>query len=286
MHTKLSVLMCAFNEEQTIVRAVREVLGVSYPCDMELIVVDDGSTDDTAKLLAQLGDPRVIIRNHPRNRGKGAGLITAVSAATGTYILPFDADLEYVPQDIPKLLAPVLQGRVYVVYGVRLFGYRTVYQTYRYAVGNRLLTALANRLFNSYLSDLHTCLKLMPLDLFKRLRLSEPGFGLDTELTASLLRHGIQPFEVPVSYYGRSRAEGKKITWRDAVKCVWILLRVRTARSSRLLSEALTEASADLPQGSPGEVARCDLAPVPAFDPAGSGNAVMPAPGQLRMARS
>ena len=284
MQPKLSILMCAYNEEQTIARAVRGVLEMSYPCDIELIVVDDGSTDDTATLIAQISDPRVAVRHHPRNRGKGAALITATSIATGTYILPFDADLEYAPEDIPKMLAPVLQGRTHVVYGVRLFGYHTVYQSYRYAAGNRLLTTIANLLFNAYLSDLHTCLKLMPLDVFKSLGLSENGFGLDTELTASLLRHGIRPFEVPVSYYGRSRVEGKKITWRDALRCLWILLRVRAAPGSRL--PPVAGVPADPLRASPGETARGDLAYVSAFDPAGSDDAVVAAPCQLRVVRS
>jgi len=289
MQPKLSILMCAYNEEQTIMRAVAEVLEVRYPCEIELIVVDDGSTDDTAKLIAQIRDPRVVMRSHANNRGKGAALITAVSVATGTYILPFDADLEYAPEDIPRMLTPVLQGRTQVVYGARLFGCNTVYHSYRYAAGNRLLTLIANLLFNSYLSDLHTCLKLIPLDLFRSLGLSETGFGLDTELTASLLRHGLRPFEVPVSYYGRSHVQGKKITWRDALRCVWILLRIRTARSSRplSLSVALAQAPAHPPQRPrpSSEIARDHLPEVCVSDAAG-GDPVIPAPCQLQAARS
>ena len=231
---KLSILMCAYNEERTIARAISEVLAADYPCDMELIVVDDGSTDATEALLGHVTDPRVIIYRHPGNQGKGAALLSAASIATGTHILPFDADLEYSPDDIVRIIHPVLNGRCEVVYGARLFGYNTVYHSYRYAVGNRLLTRMANVLFNSYLSDLHTCLKLIPLALFRSLNLTESGFGLDTEVTALLLRAGVRPFEVPVSYYSRSHDEGKKINWRDAIACVAILLRVRLLRSSRL----------------------------------------------------
>jgi glycosyltransferase involved in cell wall biosynthesis len=231
---KLSILMCAYNEERTISRAVSEVLAVNYPCDMELIVVDDGSTDATADLLGLVNDPRVTIHRHPRNQGKGAALLSAASLATGTHILPFDADLEYSPDDIARLIWPVLTGRCDVVYGARIFGLNTVYQTYRYAVGNRLLTRMANILFNAYLSDLHTCLKLIPLAIFRSLNLRQSGFGLDTEVTAMLLRTGVRPFEVPVSYYSRSHDEGKKINWRDAMACVSILLKVRLLRSSRL----------------------------------------------------
>ena len=230
---KLSILMCAYNEERTITQAISEVLAEDYPCDMELIVVDDGSTDTTPALLAHVNDPRVIVHRHPGNLGKGASLLSAVSIASGTHMLPFDADLEYAPEDITRIIHPVLKGRCDVVYGVRIFGFNTVYHSYRYAVGNRLLTRMANILFNAYLSDLHTCMKLIPLAMFRSFNLSEPGFGLDTEVTAMLLKAGIRPFEVPVSYYSRSHAEGKKINWRDAVRCASILLRVRLLRSSR-----------------------------------------------------
>jgi dolichol-phosphate hexosyltransferase len=231
---KISILMCAFNEERTIARAIREVLAMEYPCEIELIVVDDGSKDSTAKLVEEFSDPRVVLHKHEKNKGKGAALRTAVSFASGTHILPFDADLEYTPKDIPRLVEPILTGRFDVVYGTRLFGYNTVYQSFRYAVGNKVLTTMTNILFDSFLSDLHTCLKLIPLDLFLTLDLREKGFGLDTELTATLLRIGIRPFEVPVSYYSRSHAEGKKINWTDAFGCLHILLRVRTRRKSRL----------------------------------------------------
>ena len=237
---KLSILMSAYNEQDTIERAVGEILTADYPCDIELIVVDDGSTDRTPLLLAAVNDPRVIVHRHPSNLGKGAGLLSAASLATGTHILPFDADLEYLAADISRMLDPVLTGRCTVVYGTRLFGCNTVYRSYRYAAGNRLLTRLANVLFDSCLSDLHTCLKLMPLAMLRSANLSESGFGLDTELTAVLLKGGIRPFEVPGSYFGRSHAQGKKITWRDAVVCVWILVRVRLRTKSRL--ESVSEA--------------------------------------------
>ena len=232
---KISILMCAFNEERTISRAVREVLAVEYPCEMELVIVDDGSTDATAKLAEEFTDPRITLRKHEKNQGKGAALKTAASLASGTHILPFDADLEYASKDIPRLIEPIMTGRFDVVYGTRLFGYNTVYHSYWYAVGNRVLTTLTNVLFNSYLSDLHTCLKLMPLDLFDSLDLREKRFGLDTEVTAELLRLGVRPFEVPVCYYSRSHAQGKKINARDALACLHILFRVRTRRKRRLL---------------------------------------------------
>jgi Glycosyl transferase family 2 len=233
---KLSILMCAYNEEQRIGRAITELLQTDYPCDIELIVVDDGSTDGTRMLLAHLDDPRVIVYQHVVNLGKGAALRSAVKLATGTHALPFDADLEYLPADIPRMLESVLSGRSEVVYGARLFGFYTVYQSYRYATGNRVLTQLANMIFDAGLSDLHTCLKLIPLPLLKTLPLSEIGFGLDTEITALLLKLGVRPFEIPVSYYSRSHAQGKKIRWRDALACVRILLQVRLSIGSRVKS--------------------------------------------------
>ena len=238
---RLSLLMCAYNERKTISRAVREVLAVEFPCEVELVIVDDGSTDGTASLVQRIKDPRIVLHVHEHNQGKGAALRTAVSLAKGTHMLPFDADLEYAPKDIPRLIEPIMTGRFEVVYGTRLFGYNTVYQSFKYAMGNRVLTMMTNILYNAYLSDLHTCLKLIPLDTFRSLELSERGFGLDTELTAALLRLGIRPFEVPVSYYSRSHAEGKKINWRDALQCVQILFRVRTRRKKRLTHTVATQ---------------------------------------------
>jgi len=231
---KLSVIMAAYNEQETVEQAIYEVLSVEYPCDMELIVVDDGSTDKTPELLARVTDPRVVILTYPRNQGKGAALLTGITTATGSYILPFDADLEYLPDDILKLLAPILMGRCSVVYGVRLFGYNTVYRSYLYALGNRILTRTTNIMFGSCLSDLHTCLKLIPTSMLRSLALTERGFGLDTEISASLLRHGVRPFEVSVSYFSRSHEEGKKIRWRDALGCLRILIRVRFQPRRRL----------------------------------------------------
>ena len=219
--------MPAYNEKYTVTRAVAEILSTDYPCEIELIMVDDGSTDGTAVLLSMFSDDRAHHHRHPVNKGKGAALRSAAALATGTHLLPFDADLEYAAEDIPRMLEPVLRGRCNVVYGARLFGCNTVYQSYRYAIGQPAAYPLANILFDANLSDLHTCLKLVPAAVMKDLSLREIGFGLDTEMTALLLLPGVRPFEVPVSYYSRSHAQGKKINWRDAIKCIWILLRVR-----------------------------------------------------------
>jgi dolichol-phosphate hexosyltransferase len=228
---KLSILMPVFNEQPLVGNAVKQALDVDYPCEMELVVVDDGSRDGTAEVLAGLHDPRVTVHVHPRNRGKGAAIKTAAEIATGDYMVILDADLEYDPQDIPRLLEPVLDGRATVVYGSRTFGSHSAY-SFWYVMGNKGVTTMANMLFNSYLSDLETCFKLMPLSLFRSLKIRSAGFGMEAEITGKLLRRRIRPFEVPISYRARTREEGKKITWRDGVDALWILARER-ARSSR-----------------------------------------------------
>lgn len=228
---RLSIVMPAHNEEHLIARAVERLLAVPLPVSTEVLVVDDGSTDRTLQVLESIDHPSVTILRHPENLGKGTAVLTGVARATGTHLLVFDADLEYDPRDIPKLLEPVLSGRATVVYGTRMFGMNTVYPSFRYALGNRITTFAANVMFDACVSDLHTCLKLIPLDEFRGLRLTESGFGLDSEITAELLRRGIRPYEVAVSYFGRSRSEGKKITWRDGVKCLSVLGRVRMRRT-------------------------------------------------------
>ncbi len=225
----ISIVVPAYNEEHTIEEAVRELLAVPMPFHAEFIVVDDGSSDETLIRLRRIRDPRLRIVRHPRNRGKGAALQTGAELARGTHILPFDADREYDPNDIPRLAAPVLGGRCAVVFGSRTLGANTVYPSFHHVLGNRALTLFANVLYDSAISDLHTCLKLVPLPLFRSLELCENGFGLDTELTAGILRAGIRPFGVSISYYSRTRDQGKKICWRDAVECLRILGRKRFA---------------------------------------------------------
>jgi dolichol-phosphate hexosyltransferase len=227
---QLSVIMPAHNEERTIVHSVEEVLGLDAGFDVQLIVVDDGSTDRTPLLLKRFDDSRLTVHRNPQNLGKGAAVRTGAALATGSHFVIFDADREYAASDLPSLFAPILTGRADVVFGTRMFGMNTVYQSFRYALGNRITTLVANILFDAAISDLHTCLKMMPMALFRELTLDETGFGLDSEITAELLRRGYRPFEVPVSYHGRSHAQGKQITWRDGVKCLVVLGKVRFRR--------------------------------------------------------
>ncbi|MEB4210083.1 glycosyltransferase family 2 protein [Mycobacterium sp. 94-17] len=233
--TALSIIMPVYNEAATIVRAINRVLAVDYPCPVELIIVDDGSTDGTVQLLAPFTDWGVTLVGHPTNRGKGAAVITGVQKATGTHVMILDADLEYSPSDIPNLLQPVVNGIADHVFGSRIFGLNTRFPSYRLAIGGRFLTAVANVLFDSCLTDMHTCLKLIPLQHFRALMLSQNGFGLDTELTAKILRAGIRPYEVPVTYYGRTSQEGKKLSWqRDGWVCLWLLLMTRLRKPEKL----------------------------------------------------
>jgi dolichol-phosphate hexosyltransferase len=227
---KLSILMPVYNERATLASAIKDVLNVNFPCEIELVIVDDGSTDGTRELYPSFaGDPRVSVHMHERNQGKGAAIRTAAAVATGDYVIMCDADLEYSPAEIPSLLPPVLAGEAEVVYGTRTFGSHNAY-SYAYVLGNKGVTTFANVLFNCYISDLETCFKLMPSELYRALDVRETGFGMEAEVTGKLLRRGYRPYEVPISYKARSREAGKKLTWRDGVEALWILLRVRFAR--------------------------------------------------------
>jgi glycosyltransferase involved in cell wall biosynthesis len=198
--------------------------------EREIILVDDGSTDDTAAILAQYtGDPRIRVLSHERNRGKGAAIRTGFAAASGDIILIQDADFEYDPRDYPRLLEPIVQGRADVVYGSRLSGGQPqrVY-LFWHLVGNRLLTLLTNLLFNSTLTDMETGYKVFRREVVDAFRLRENDFRIEPEMTAQVLRNPrLRVYELPISYYGRTYQEGKKITWRDGFKALQTLVRCR-----------------------------------------------------------
>jgi dolichol-phosphate hexosyltransferase len=226
---KLSILMPVYNEEERIAEALKQALAVEYPCEIELVVVNDGSRDGTGAILDAADDARLRVITHPRNAGKGAAIKTAVDSAEGDYMVILDADLEYDPMDIPKLLDPVLDGRAKVVYGNRTFGSHSAY-SFWYVMGNKAVTTAANVLFNSYIGDLETCFKLLPVSLYRSLEIKSRGFGMEAEVTGKLLRRKIRPYEVPISYRARGREEGKKITWKDGVEALWILGRERARK--------------------------------------------------------
>lgn len=227
---KLSILMPVYNERATLESAVKRVLDVDYPVDVELVIVDDGSTDGTKDLYPQwAGDPRVNIHLKPTNGGKGSAIRKGAELATGDYVIMCDADLEYAPEEIPSLLQPILHDEATVVYGTRTFGSHNAF-SYLYVLGNRAVTTAANVLFNVYISDLETCFKLLPLDMYRALDVKSAGFGMEAEITGKILRSGVRPYEVPISYKARSREDGKKLTWKDGVEALAILARERVRK--------------------------------------------------------
>lgn len=227
---KLSILMPVYNEVATLESAVKRVLDVEYPVEIELVIVDDGSTDGTRALYPQWADnPKVLIHEKATNGGKGSAIRKGAELATGDYVIMCDADLEYAPEEIPDLLKPIIDGEAEVVYGTRTFGSHNAF-SYLYVLGNRAVTTFANIVFNVYISDLETCFKLLPTDLYRKLDVRSGGFGMEAELTGKLLRAGYRPYEVPISYKARSREDGKKLTWRDGVDALAILTRERFRR--------------------------------------------------------
>jgi len=227
---KLSVIVPVFNERNTVVEVLRRMRAVELPdgIDREIIVVDDGSTDGTRDVLNQLRDSTVRILLHDGNRGKGAAVRTGIEVASGDYVLIQDADLEYDPEDWPKLVAPVMRGRAQVVYGSRFTGERRN-MLFLHWIGNRMLSLVTNVLYNTTLSDMETCYKLVDRALLVDLHLKCNRFDIEPEITAKILKRRIRIYEVPISYMGREFDEGKKITWRDGFAALWTLAKFRFA---------------------------------------------------------
>jgi glycosyltransferase involved in cell wall biosynthesis len=225
---KLSVVVPVYNERNTLVEVLRRMRAVELPdgIEREIIVVDDGSDDGTRDVLRQLGDSTVRVVLHDANRGKGAALRTGFAHATGEYVLVQDADLEYDPEDWPKLLNPVLRGKARVVYGSRFTGERRNMLLLHW-IGNRFLSMTTNVLYNTTLSDMETCYKLLELHLVDEMKLHSNRFDIEPEITAKVLKRGIRIYEVPISYSGREFDEGKKITWRDGFSALFALVKYR-----------------------------------------------------------
>ena len=221
----LSVVMPAYNERATVEEMIRRVLAV--PLRTELIVVDDGSVDGTRELLQSLQrELGFTLLLQPRNEGKGSALRRGFAAVTGDLVVIQDADLEYSPEEFPELISLVCEGRADVVYGSRFLGRHRVFLFTHYA-GNRLLTLLTNVLYNTMLSDMETCYKVMRTEVLRSLTLRSNGFGIEPELTAKIFKRRYRVYEVPITYDGRGYDEGKKITWRDGVVALWVLLKYR-----------------------------------------------------------
>jgi glycosyltransferase involved in cell wall biosynthesis len=223
----LTIVMPTYNERSTLRSAMERVLKTDLPVPFELLVVDDGSTDGCLDTVTDLADPgRVRLLRHARNRGKGAAVRTGIAAAAGDLLTVFDADLEYDPADLRGLLAPILAGDAKVTYGTRAFGAHTAY-SFWYVVGNRAITLWASFLFDTWLSDVYTCLKMARTPVWRALDLRSDGFGIEAEITAKLLRRGEQIYEVPATYHARRREEGKKIRAGDGLRALGVLTRIR-----------------------------------------------------------
>jgi len=221
----LSVLIPVHNEERTLEQVLDAV--ERRPEVSEIVLVNDGSTDATRQILdARTFSVPAQVIHHDRNQGKGSAIRTAIAAATSELALIQDADLEYDPSDYPLLLAPFARPGVTVVYGTRSFTSHTAY-SFWFVIGNRFVNLWNNILYNTYLSDLETGFKVMSLETWRSLDLRANGFELEPETTAKLLKRGHRIYEVPISYTARSREEGKQLTWKDGLKAIWTLARLR-----------------------------------------------------------
>jgi glycosyltransferase involved in cell wall biosynthesis len=225
----LSVIVPVYNERNTVGEIIRRMRLVDLPIEREIIVVNDGSVDGTDKVLAALEDSTVRVRSHPSNRGKGAAIRTGIDAARGDVVLIQDADLEYDPQDWPRLLAPLLSGKAKVVYGSRYIGEREAGSLARW-LGDRSLALLTALLFNTAISDVETGYKVVDRVVLDGLNIEADRFEFEPEITARLLRRGQRIYEVPVTYSGRAQHEGRKFTWRDDMVAARTLLRLRFQR--------------------------------------------------------
>ncbi len=224
---RVTFLVPAYNEASTIVDVLDRIDALGF--DTQIVVVDDGSKDETAELVERWGGGRdgvVLVRQE--NRGKGAAIRAAIPHADGEIAVIQDADMEYDPVDVPALIEPIRRGVADVVFGSRLSGGRPQRAyLFWHLVGNRLLTLLANVLYNTTLSDMETGYKAFRTDVLRSLDLREDDFGIEPEITAKICKRKLRVYELPIAYYGRTYAEGKKITWRDGFKAIRVLVRVR-----------------------------------------------------------
>lgn len=223
---KFSIIIPVYNERATIMEIIKKVL--DEPISKELIIVDDASCDGTEELLKKFEDRKEIkIIQHSKNRGKGAAIRTAIRYLTGNIVIIQDADLEYDPKEYKNLTTPIIEGRADVVYGSRFLGgpHRVVY--FWHFVANIFLTLFCNLLYNVNFTDIMTCYKIFRVDLLKELKLREEGFGIEPEITAKISKKRWRIYETPISYYGRTYEEGKKIKLKDTITVLWALIKYR-----------------------------------------------------------
>ena len=222
---KLSVIIPVYNEEKTVAEVIRAVKVCGVP-DLEIVVVNDCSSDQTSEALREFeSDPQVVIVTHHVNKGKGAAIRTGQEHTTGDAVVIQDADLEYDPQDLPRMFALIESGKADVVYGSRYSGNAKMVDKYWHYRVNRFLTEFSNRLSNLNLSDMETCYKMIRGDVFRKLKLTAKRFGIEPELTAKLADLDLRIYEIPISYCPRNNTGGKKIGWRDGVAAMWFIIR-------------------------------------------------------------
>jgi glycosyltransferase involved in cell wall biosynthesis len=221
---RLSVVVPVYNERKSLLTIIEKIKSV--PVNKEIILVDDFSTDGTRDLLKDLAKQGLRILYHEKNEGKGAALRTGFQHATGDYVIVQDADLEYDPNDYPRLLQPLLEKRADVVYGSRFSGDRNNMMSL-HSFGNQFLTWMTNLLYRTSITDMETCYKLFKRTTIQAIQIESNRFNFEPEITAKILKRGLRIVEVPISYSGRSFSEGKKITWRDGFSAIWTLVKYR-----------------------------------------------------------
>jgi glycosyltransferase involved in cell wall biosynthesis len=234
---KLSVVVPVYNEKATIREILRRIEASCPAFQKEIIIVDDGSRDGTRDVLRRLdetrevGSARVIF--HEKNQGKGAALRTGIEAATGDVVIIQDADLEYDPAEYPRLLAPIIDGEADVVYGSRFLSgpHRVLF--FWHSVGNKVLTLLSNMFTNLNLTDMETGYKVFRREVFEKITIEESRFGFEPEVTAKIAQLKCRLFEIPIAYHGRDYSEGKKITWKDGVVAVYVIVKYNVFRRAK-----------------------------------------------------
>jgi glycosyltransferase involved in cell wall biosynthesis len=223
---KISIIVPVYNEEDSITEIINRILAV--PLEKEIIIVDDGSSDRTKEFLSKINDNDIQVIFHEKNLGKGAALNTGLQYAKGDIIITQDADLEYDPNEYSELIKPILIGNAEVVYGSRLTGGKPQrVHMFWHKAGNTFLTLVTNILFNTTLSDMETGYKVFKREVFNNIKIKSKGFAVEPEITAKVFKNKYKVYEVPISYYGRTYAEGKKVTWKHGFEALFTLLRFK-----------------------------------------------------------